>query len=81
MNRTIIGTVLKLAVLSLIAGLVMAQFGFKPGEVFVNAGAIARDVADRAVDALRWAWGYLLAGAVVVVPVWLVVHLWRRAKR
>jgi hypothetical protein len=81
MNRNIIGTVLKLALLSLIAGLVMAQFGLKPGEVFVNAGAIARDVADRAVDGLRWAWGYLLAGAVVVVPVWLVVHLWRRAKR
>ena len=81
MNRNIIGTVLKLAALSLIAGLVMAQFGLKPGEMFVNAGAIARDVADRSVDAVRWAWGYLLAGAVVVVPVWLVVHLWRRAKR
>ncbi|MDS4010611.1 MAG: DUF6460 domain-containing protein [Defluviicoccus sp.] len=81
MNRGTIGTVLKLGLLSLIAGLVMAQFGLKPGEVFVNAGAIARDAADRAVDALRWAWGYILAGAVVVVPVWLAVHLWRRAKR
>ena len=80
MNRNIIVTVLKLAVLSLIAGLVMAQFGLKPGEVFVNAGAIARDVADRAVAGLGWAWGYILAGAVIVVPVWLAVHLWRRAK-
>lgn len=81
MNRGIVGTVLKLAVLSLIAGLAMAQFGVRPGEVFVNAGAIASDVADRALAGLGWAWRYILAGAVIVVPVWLVVRLWSRAKR
>lgn len=80
MNRRVVGIVLKLGLLSLIVGLVMAQFGLKPGEVFVYAGDIAHKAASRAGEALRWAWGYILAGAVIVVPVWLVVRLWRRAK-
>ncbi len=80
MNRRVVGIVLKLAVVSLIVGLLMAQFGLKPGEVFVHAGDIAREAVSRAGDALRWAWGYILAGAVIVVPVWLVVYLWRRGK-
>jgi hypothetical protein len=28
-------------------------------------------------DALRWLWRYLLLGAVVVVPIWLIVRLMR----
>jgi hypothetical protein len=28
-------------------------------------------------DAVRWLWRYLLLGAAVVVPIWLVVRLLR----
>jgi hypothetical protein len=31
-------------------------------------------------DALRWLWRYLLLGAAVVVPIWLIVRLMRAAK-
>ena len=26
-------------------------------------------------DAIRWVWGYFLLGAVLVVPVWLIMRL------
>jgi hypothetical protein len=29
---------------------------------------------------VRWLWRYLLLGAVVVVPIWLIVRLMRVAK-
>jgi len=34
-------------------------------------------VWDMGFDALRWLWRYLLLGAVVVVPIWLIVRLMR----
>ena len=36
-------------------------------------------VWDMGFDALRWLWRYLLLGAAVVVPIWLVVRLLRVA--
>ena len=37
-------------------------------------------VWDMGFDALRWLWRYLLLGAVVVVPIWLIVRLVRVAQ-
>jgi hypothetical protein len=31
-------------------------------------------------DAVKWLWRYLLLGAAVVVPIWLIVRLLRAAK-
>jgi hypothetical protein len=31
-------------------------------------------------DAVRWLWRYLLLGAAVVVPIWLVVRIMRVTK-
>jgi hypothetical protein len=31
-------------------------------------------------DAVRWLWRYLLLGAAVVVPIWLILRLTRAAK-
>jgi len=36
---------------------------------------------DMGFDAVRWLWRYLLLGAAVVVPIWLVVRVMRVAKR
>ena len=37
-------------------------------------------VWDMGFDAVRWLWRYLLLGAVVVMPIWLIVRLMRVAK-
>jgi len=31
-------------------------------------------------DAVRWLWRYLVLGAAVVVPIWLIVRLVRASK-
>jgi hypothetical protein len=31
-------------------------------------------------DAIRWLWRYLLLGAAIVVPIWLIIRLTHAAK-
>lgn len=78
MLSTVIRTIVKLAILSVIVGFLMAMFDIRPGELFASLGKAIGDVFRWSVEALGWAWSYMLVGAAVVVPLWLVVALVRR---
>ena len=41
---------------------------------------LVRAIWDMGFDALVWLWRYFLLGAVIVVPIWLIVRLMRAAK-
>ena len=45
------------------------------------SSALIRDVWDMGFDAVRWLWRYFLLGAVIVIPIWLILRLVRRAAR
>ena len=81
MSRGWMKTILKLTALSLIVGLVMAAFDVRPMEVFAAVGGAASDVFRRIISALQWAWRYIVLGAVVVVPFWLILCLFRWRRR
>lgn len=82
MVRTILVTALKVAIACLIVGLILSAFGIDPWSLY---GWVS-DVADDAVAAvggfIGWAWRYVVIGAVIVVPLWLLIFLlrggWRR---
>ncbi|HSO41926.1 MAG TPA: DUF6460 domain-containing protein [Rhodospirillales bacterium] len=82
MVRTILVTALKVAIACLIVGLVLSAFGIDPWSLYGRVG----DIADNAVAAvggfIGWAWRYVVIGAVIVVPLWLLIFLlrggWRR---
>ncbi len=68
---------IKLVLISLLVGFVMSVFGF-------NAADLVRGAVDMVQDALRDGAGvfrqlgaYVLAGAAIVVPVWLLLRLTR----
>jgi Domain of unknown function (DUF6460) len=76
MTKTI-GTVLKLLAASLVVGLVLTWLNIRPQEVYREAGDAARGAVGQATAALGWAWDFILIGAAVVVPVWLVFFVLR----
>lgn len=77
MPRITLATVVKLVVASILVGAVMAYLDVQPLEVWRWLADRARDVlADIGTYASR-ALTYLLLGAVVVVPIWLLFYLWR----
>jgi hypothetical protein len=41
---------------------------------------LANRTVEDGFDAVRWLWRYLLLGAALVVPIWLIMRLVRIAK-
>jgi hypothetical protein len=82
MPRNILGTVVKLLLASLAVGLVLSALNITSSkEVFARIGELARYAVDTGGDLAAWSFGYIVLGAAVVVPVWLVIALFRRLRR
>lgn len=76
-----IQTILKLLVLSLLVGLVMSWLDLTPLDLVANLGEHARAFFDWMRRFVGWAVDYVLLGAMVVVPVWLLLLLVNRLRR
>lgn len=65
----------KLAVLSLLVGMAMNFFGWSPRDVLFALEDAVRSVWNMGFDAFDDAFGYVLLGAAVVVPAFLLIRL------
>jgi hypothetical protein len=75
-----VSVVLKLLFLSLVIGAILAGFGFTPTTLPSRILAAARSVWNLGFDAVRNAGAYVLTGAMVVVPVWLIMRFMGRGR-
>jgi len=66
---------LRLAVLSIVVGVILSALGITPQNLFYNLNMIARRIYDMGFGAVEWVLGYLILGAMVVVPVWFIARL------
>jgi hypothetical protein len=72
---------LRLAILSLIVGVVLAALGFSPFEILESLQRLVEHIYDMGFAAIEKAFRYFLLGAVIVFPVWLMVRLLKWAGR
>ena len=66
---------LRLLVLSLIVGIVLSALGITPYNLLNSINIIARRIYDLGFGAIDWILQYILVGALVVVPVWIVARV------
>lgn len=66
---------LRLAILSLIVGVVLAALGFSPFELIDSLKRLVERVYDMGFAAVEKAFRYFLLGAVIVFPVWFIARL------
>jgi Family of unknown function (DUF6460) len=71
----------RLVLLSVVVGVILSAVGLDPWNILQSIERLIRNVWDMGFDALRWLWRYFLLGAVLVVPIWLLVRLTRGAGR
>ena len=67
----------KLILLSILIGVVLSALGLDPLNVFASLQRLIRDVWNMGFDAVRWLWQYFLLGAVIVIPIWLILRFVR----
>ena len=77
MPRNFAATALKLIVASLIVGLILSLFGASPLTLLKGASESLFAVFDWLVGAVQWAVPYIILGAILVLPIWLVLLLVR----
>jgi len=65
----------KLVLLSILIGVVLSTLGFDPWNIADSLRRLVRMVWDMGFDAIRWLWRYFLLGAIVVLPIWVLVRL------
>jgi Family of unknown function (DUF6460) len=73
-----LSVIFRLLLLSILIGVILEVLGLDPWNVIDSLRRLVLRVWEMGFDAVRWR--YLLLGAALVVPIWLVVRLMRLAK-
>jgi hypothetical protein len=66
---------LKLIFVSLIIGAFLKWFDIRPGDIIWGIDRLIHRVGGLGLDTLREIADYVLAGAMIVIPIWLVLRL------
>ena len=69
-----LGVLIRLAVLSIVVGIVLSALGINPQNLVYHLNLLARRIYDMGFGAVEWALSYLILGAMVVVPIWLIAR-------
>jgi hypothetical protein len=72
-----LSVIFRLVLLSILVGVILAVLGLDPLNIIRSIENLVRAVWDMGFDAVLWLWRYFLLGALIVVPIWLIVRLIR----
>ena len=74
-----LAVVIRLLLLCLLVGIILSALGFSPTNIVDRLLGMIESIWSLGWDAIRGLGTYLLLGAVVVIPIWLIVRLARHA--
>jgi hypothetical protein len=70
-----LNVILRLIFMSLIVGALLMWLDIRPWDVIAGLERLVRRLWNMGFDALRVIFEYVVAGAIIVVPIWLVLRL------
>jgi Family of unknown function (DUF6460) len=77
MLESLLRTLVKVAVASLIVGTILEHFGITIDLLIKETGLSTEHVEDLARRGVAWAMPNMLLGALIIVPVWFLAYLFR----
>jgi hypothetical protein len=75
LGGSVFGVLIRLVVLSIVVGVVLSALGITPENFFYQINILLRRIYDLGFGAIESVLGYLILGAMVVVPVWFIARL------
>jgi hypothetical protein len=70
-----LGVLARLILLSILVGVLLSAFGLDPWNIVRSVQTLVRRIWEMGFEAVEWVWRYFLLGAVLVVPIWLIIRL------
>jgi hypothetical protein len=65
----------RLILVSILVGVVLSVLGLDPWNIIDSVERLIRHIWNMGFDAVRWLWRYFLLGAVLVIPIWVVLRV------
>jgi hypothetical protein len=77
MLHPLLRSLVKVVVASLIVGSVLAHFGISAEMLIRETGLSYERIEELARQGVAWAGPNILLGAMIILPVWFVIYLFR----
>jgi hypothetical protein len=65
----------RLILVSVLVGVILSALGLDPFDIVRSIRRLIVTIWDMGFDAVHWLWRYFLLGAVIVIPIWIIVRL------
>jgi hypothetical protein len=69
-----LSVIVRLVLLSILVGVVLAAVGFDPWNIIQSIRRLIDTIWNMGWEAVSWLWRYFLLGAVLVIPIWLIMR-------
>ena len=73
-------TIVKLLIACLLVGWILSVLDIDPKNILASGQAAFEAMIEFGGEFFAWAATYILLGAVVVLPIWLIMYLFKAAK-
>ncbi len=67
----------RLVLLSILVGVILSVLGLDPWNILHSMEILVSRIWAMGFDAVVWVWRYFLLGAILVIPIWLIMRLAR----
>lgn len=75
MDKSTSSLIWKLIITSFVVGLFLYYFGIDPVDMISNLPNVIGDILDLILQFISWAGKYILLGAVVVIPLYILFNI------
>jgi len=72
-----LSSLIKIAIASLITGVVLTKLDLSAEQILLELGLTPETVMEQLEKGVQWALPNIVLGSMVILPVWLVVYLFR----
>lgn len=70
-----LAVLVRLILVSVLVGVILSALGLDPFDIVRSIERLFRSIWAMGFDAFRWLWSYFLLGAVIVIPLWIIIRL------
>jgi hypothetical protein len=70
-----LAVIARLILVCVLVGVILSVLGLDPFDIIHSVERLVRTVWNMGFDAVRWLWRYFLLGAVIVIPIWLIMRV------
>ncbi len=65
----------RLILVSVLVGVILSALGLDPWNIIQSVERLIRNIWNMGWDAVVWLWRYFLLGAVIVIPIWILLRV------